>query len=157
MQDGVIEQIGTPREVYEEPHNLKVAKFIGEVNIFDGEIVTIEANKQLTIDMLHQKRSAKSSRAFNAGEKVHVLIRPEDVRVWGQVEVTDTSNMFAGTVHEVIYKGTTVDLMVRLSNQALIAATAFFDEDDDRLEYKIGESVWVNWTPGWEVVLPYEA
>ena len=58
---------------------------------------------------------------------------------------------------EAIYKGTTVDLMVRLStNRQLIAATEFFNEDDDRLEYKMGEPVWVNWASGWEVVLPYE-
>ena len=40
MQEGSIEQIGTPRQVYEEPMNLNVAKFIGEVNIFDGEIIS---------------------------------------------------------------------------------------------------------------------
>ena len=101
-------------------------------------------------------RSAKSNRPCSPGEKVHLLVRPEDVRVWNQHEVSDISEMFAGTVEEVIYKGTTVDLMVRLTNQHLIAATEFFDEDDDRLEYKRGEQVWVSWTPGWEVILPHE-
>jgi spermidine/putrescine transport system ATP-binding protein len=46
--------------------------------------------------------------------------------------------------------------MVRLENNKLIAATEFFDEDDDRLEYKLGEKVWISWTPGWEVILPHE-
>ena len=156
MQEGTIEQIGTPREVYEEPRNLNVAKFIGEVNIFDGEIHYIGENKQATIHLLDKKRSAKTSRSFTPGEKIHVLIRPEDVRVWNQHEVNDTTDMFAGTVEEVTYKGTTVDLIVRLANNMTIAATEFFDEDDDRLEYKIGEQVWVSWTPGWEVLLPYE-
>ena len=87
---------------------------------------------------------------------MHVLIRPEDVRVWGQPEVTDSSDMFAGAVEDVNYKGTTVDLMVRLENNKLISATEFFDEDDDRLEYKLGEKVWISWTPGWEVILPHE-
>lgn len=157
MQEGVIEQIGTPRQVYEEPSSLNVAKFIGEANIFEGEIVSTNGNKQFMVTILNKTRAAKSTRPFRLGEKVHVLIRPEDVRVWGQTEVKDNSDMFAGTVEEVIYKGTTVDLMVRLANNGLIAATEFFDEDDDRLEYKIGEPVWVNWTPGWEVILPHEA
>ncbi len=61
--------------------------------------------------------------------------------------------MLPAVVEEVIYKGTTVDLMVRLTNNKVVASTEFFDEDDDRLEYKLGEQVWVNWTPGWEVVL----
>ncbi len=46
---------------------------------------------------------------------------------------------------------------VYLTNGMTLAATEFFDEDDDRLEYKLGEQVWVNWTPGWEVILPHEA
>lgn len=157
MQEGNIEQIGTPREVYEVPRNLKVATFIGEVNIFEGTVSNINGDKQITVDILGTPRAAKSTRSFNLNEKVHLLIRPEDVRVWGQREVTDPADMFAGVVEEVIYKGTTVDLIVRLKNNQVVAATEFFDEDDDRLEYKLGEQVWVNWTPGWEVILPYEA
>ncbi|MBX3709557.1 MAG: spermidine/putrescine ABC transporter ATP-binding protein PotA [Gammaproteobacteria bacterium] len=157
MQEGYIEQIGTPRQVYEEPSTLNVATFIGESNLFEGEIIKIGDNKQITVNILNKQREAKSSRPYVPGEKVYVLIRPEDVRVWNQHEVNDTADMFAGTVMEVIYKGTTVDLIVRLTNNQTIAATEFFDEDDDRLEYKIGEPVWVSWTPGWEVVLPHEA
>ena len=156
MQEGSIEQIGTPREVYEEPRTLNVAQFIGETNIFEGEIVSIGENKQIIIQLLGKKRAAKTSRSFKIGEKIHVLVRPEDLRVWNQNEVNDTNDMFAGTVEEVTYKGTTVDLIVRLTNNMAVAATEFFDEDDDRLEYKIGEQVWVSWTPGWEVILPYE-
>lgn len=156
MQEGCIEQIGTPRQVYEEPQNLNVAKFIGEVNIFDGEIQAVGNNNQIMVNVLGKTRAAKSSRTFTTGQPVHVLIRPEDVRVWGQPEVSDSSDMFAGVVEDVNYKGTTVDLMVRLENNRLISATEFFDEDDDRLEYKLGEKVWISWTPGWEVILPYE-
>lgn len=157
MQEGYIEQIGTPRQVYEEPGTLNVAKFIGEVNIFAGEIMSTQENKQVTVRILDKLRVAKSKRPCTTGQKVHLLIRPEDVRVWNQNEVTDTSDMFSGTVEEVIYKGTTVDLIVKLSNNQTVAATEFFDEDDDRLEYKMGSQVWVNWTPGWEVILPHEA
>jgi spermidine/putrescine transport system ATP-binding protein len=157
MQDGCIEQIGTPRQVYEEPSSLKVAKFIGEVNIFDGEVTAVNGNRQLTVNIFSRSRLAKSSRNFNPGEKVHVIVRPEDVRVWDHSEVDDTSDMFPGVVEEFIYKGTTVDLSVRLANGEIVSATEFFDEDDDRLEYKYGEQVWINWTPGWEVILPYES
>lgn len=157
MQEGYIEQIGTPRQVYEEPMSLNVATFIGEVNIFEGEVVSVNGDKQVMVNILNKLRSAKSTRILMPGEKVHVLVRPEDVRVWNQHEVNDTTDMFAATVEEVIYKGTTVDLRVRLTNNKTVAATEFFDEDDDRLEYRMGEQVWVSWTPGWEVILPHEA
>lgn len=156
MHEGVVEQIGTPRQVYEEPQNLNVAQFIGEANILEGEIISVLDNNQVSLNVMNKQRVAKTSRAFRAGERVHVLIRPEDVRVCGQSEVQDASDMFAGVVEEAIYKGTTVDVMVRLHNNMVVAATEFFDEDDDRLEYKMGEPIWVNWTPGWEVLLPYE-
>ncbi len=155
MQDGSIEQVGTPRQVYEDPQNLNVAKFIGEANIFDCEIIKID-DKLITVSIDGKLRIVKSSRQFSVGQKAHLLVRPEDLRMWGQAEVTDTNEMFPGVVEEVIYKGTTVDLMVRLSNNTLVAATTFFDEDDDRLEYAMGEKVWATWLSGWEVVLPYE-
>jgi len=48
MQDGVIEQIGTPRQVYEEPQTLNVATFIGEVNVFEvTSSAQTAANKSL--------------------------------------------------------------------------------------------------------------
>jgi spermidine/putrescine transport system ATP-binding protein len=155
MHEGCIEQVGTPRQVYEAPQNLNVAQFIGEANIFDSEIEAIDG-KQLTVNIQGKQRTVKSTRPFDIGQKVHVLVRPEDLRVWGQAEVTDQSDMYPGVVEEVIYKGTTVDLMVRLANNQLVAATEFFDEDDDRLEYAIGEPVWTTWLSGWEVVLPHE-
>jgi spermidine/putrescine transport system ATP-binding protein len=156
MHEGGIEQIGTPRQVYEEPQNLTVAQFIGEANIFESHIVSLLDNKQVIVNILNIQRLAKTSRSFVVGQKVHVLIRPEDIRVWQQSEIDNTTDMFPGTVEEVIYKGTTVDLIVRLLNQQIISATEFFDEDDDRLAYKIGEQVWIHWTPGWEVILPHE-
>ena len=156
MQEGYIEQIGSPRQVYEEPQSLNVAKFIGEANILEGEIISTSGNSHVVVNIFGKPRHAKSTRSFVAKQNVHVLIRPEDVRVWGQPEVENSNDMYAGTVEEVIYKGTTVDLMVRLDNGKLMASTEFFDEDDDRLEYKLGEKVWVNWTAGWEVILPYE-
>jgi len=87
---------------------------------------------------------------------VHVLLRPEDVRVWHEAEHSDHPEAYQGRVEEVIYKGRTVDLIVKLEDGSSIASTEFFDEDDARLEYQIGETVWVSWMDGWEVVLPHE-
>jgi len=156
MNEGSIEQTGTPRQVYEHPQSLTVAKFIGEVNIFESDVTAVSDNK-VTLTILGKERIVKSPDEFAVGQKVNVLVRPEDLRVWHISEVTDTEDMFAGTVEEVIYKGTTVDLMVRLENNQLVAATEFFDEDDDHLEYPIGEKVWTTWLSGWEVILPYES
>lgn len=155
MYEGGIEQVGTPRQVYEEPRSLSVAKFIGEVNNFSGTVISFDDNKiQINVD--GKIRMVKGTYDFTIGQSLHVLVRPEDLQVWGQSEVDDSTDMFPGVVEEVIYKGTTVDFMVRLPNQSFVAATKFFNEDDERVEYVIGEHVWVTWLSGWEVVLPHE-
>lgn len=156
MHEGYIEQIGTPREIYEEPCNLQVAKFIGEANIFDTTIVEAD-DKQITVMIEDKQFILKNRKKFTKEDKISVVIRPEDLQVWGQTEVDDTKDMFPATVEQVIYKGVTVDLMVRLLSGKRLAAAQFFNEDDEKLDYKIGERVWVHWIPGWEVILPNDA
>lgn len=156
MNEGVIEQIGTPREVYEEPQNLYVANFIGEVNIFEPEIIAID-DKQMEIKIEGKSRILSNRKGFTADQKFYILVRPEDLQVWAHSEVTDTSRMFPGVVDQVIYKGCTVDLILRLPDNKILSATQFFNEDDEKLDYRTGEPVWVDWVPGWEVILPHEA
>ncbi len=155
MQEGVIEQIGTPRAVYEEPENIRVAKFIGEVNIFELELLSANEH-QLRVMIENQEFTLKNRRKYSAEQKLCALIRPEDLLVWSLAEATDTKGMFPGVVEQVIYKGCTVDLMLRLTSGKRLAATQFFNEDDDKLDFQVGESIWVQWFPGWEVILPDE-
>ena len=155
MDEGHIEQSGTPKNIYEEPTNIYVAKFIGEINIFDTKINSVE-NGKLTLEIEGKKFELNNKRNFAAGDQVHVVVRPEDIEVWGENEIEDTSDTLPGTVEQVIYKGSTVDLYVRLPSGQKILATEFFNEDDEKLDYHRTEKVWVNWIPGWEVILPYE-
>jgi spermidine/putrescine transport system ATP-binding protein len=155
MSEGVITQIGTPRQVYEEPACLSVAKFIGEVNIFETNVSSITDGK-ITVNIEGMPHTYPNKHNFSVGDKALVLVRPEDVRVYDSNEVTDTSNMYRGIVEDFTYKGTTVDLMVRLDSGKVLATTEFFDEDDDSLVYTLGEKVWLHWVNGWEVILPHE-
>ena len=155
MNHGFIEQIGTPREVYEEPQNLHVAKFIGEVNIFNTKV--LEATDQwLQVEIEGMHFTLKNTKKFTANQKLFTLLRPEDLEVWGINEVTDTKNMYQATVLQVIYKGSTVDLILKLSTGTQLLATQFFNEDDEKLDFRPGESVWVYWRTGWEVILADE-
>lgn len=153
MHDGEIQQIGTPRQVYEKPNNLTVAKFIGEVNIFPVDILAREENK-IIVEIEGRKHAYTASENFQAGDKVNILVRPEDIRVYDTKEIEYNDDMYQGIVEEVIYKGTTVDLMVKLDSGKVIHTMEFFDEDDDSLVYTLGERVYIHWIPGWEVVLP---
>lgn len=155
MSDGSITQIGTPRQVYEEPSCLSVAKFIGEVNIFETQVSEVADNK-ITVNIEGMLHTYPNRHNFSLNDKALVLVRPEDIRIFDSNEVKETEHMYRGIVEDFTYKGTTVDLLVRLDTGKVLSTTEFFDEDDDSLVYTLGEKVWLHWVNGWEVVLPYE-
>ena len=152
---GHIEQIGSPREVYETPINLYVANFIGEANIFEIKVVQIVANNLITaIEGISVE--CRNTHNFQLNDKLYLIVRPEDIRVWSVSEIDDPSHMIPGKITNIVYKGPTVDLEVALPSGKLINASEFFDEDNDKLEYTLYESVLVEWLTGWEVLLPHE-
>jgi spermidine/putrescine transport system ATP-binding protein len=152
---GHIEQIGTPRDVYETPTNLNVALFIGEANLFDIQVEALDGNDLITrIESIPFR--CKNTGQYQMGDYLHLIVRPEDIRVWGLNEIANTTGMLPGKIVDIIYKGSTVDVAVELTSGKVINASEFFDEDDDKLEYALNESVWVHWPTGWDVLLPYE-
>lgn len=159
MNEGRIEQIGTPREIYEAPGNLFVGRFVGETNVLEGEVTAMDGTR---MDVLLEgipmtlAAPANNPSAFRPRGRVNVLVRPEDLRIRRLGEERDEPGLFPATVEEVIYKGTTVDLMVRLEDGKLLSASQFFNEDDEKLEFAMGEKLFVDWIPGWEVILPVE-
>jgi len=156
MNHGFIEQVGTPREVYEEPRNLHVAQFVGEVNIFNT--IVFQADPEyLQVEIEGMPFKLKNTGKFTADQKLYILLRPEDLEVWGINEVQNPENMYSATVLQVIYKGSTVDLILKLKTGTQILATQFFNEDDEKLDFRPGESVLVYWRTGWEVILSDDA
>lgn len=155
MQHGQIVQQGTPRNIYENPTNLFAASFIGECNLFDISVDDVKADK-IIVTIQKVQYELQNTGNFKISDKIHVLIRPEDIRIH-DIASKDESHMFPALIHEVIYKGTTIDLILKLPNEKLLSATKFFDEDGGHeITYAVGQSVWINWPLGWEVVLPYE-
>ena len=164
MNNGHIEQIGTPVSVYEEPRNLYVARFVGEINILDAEVVELgEGRARVRAQGLDV--FMRTNHAFRPGDRVHILLRPEDLRVEtlkDLAEDPDLEDVFSrdrsivGTVEETIYKGATYDVIVGLDAGGVITATEFFNEDDETVYFRAGDRVAVSWVEGWEVVLPHE-
>ncbi len=100
MKDGRIQQIGTPKKIYDEPKNAFVADFIGESNILPGT-------------MLYDKRVRFADFEFNCEDggfgvnaPVDVVVRPEDISVWAD------GGMLRGIVKSVLFKGVHYEMMV---------------------------------------------
>ena len=117
MADGMIQQIGTPTDIYNEPVNAFVADFIGESNIVDGIMnedfkVTFSGHKFDCVD-----------KGFDKNESVDVVIRPEDVDV-----VDVDKGMLTGVVTSVTFKGVHYEIIVDIDGfKWMIQSTDFVD------------------------------
>ena len=101
MNAGEIEQIGTPLEIYNEPANAYVARFIGESNIVTGVMKT-----ETKVRFDDRDFDCRDYR-FRPGESVDVLIRPEDFTI-----VKPKEGVMRGEVKSVVFKGVHYELMV---------------------------------------------
>lgn len=156
MNQGRIEQIGTPQCIYEEPVNLFVARFVGEINNLTGTILSCNADGLYEAAIANEVFPLRTTRRFSPGEAVNVLLRPEDIRIYLLDEEAPTIPHLRGRIEETVYKGATVDIIIALDVGGVLRVAEFFNEDDAEISYNEGERVAVTWVDGWEVVLPYE-
>ncbi|WP_144778597.1 spermidine/putrescine ABC transporter ATP-binding protein PotA [Marinobacter maritimus] len=152
LKDGCIQQLGTPREVYERPANVFTARFVGQTNFFPGRVTRIEGER-ISVDVFGLRRElSKPSFRVVMNQPLHVLLRPEDIRVLAP----DDTEGVAGKIVERNYKGSTLDSVIELEDGSHVMASEFFDEDDPTFDYSIGERVRVSWVDGWEWLLAEE-
>lgn len=153
LKDGYIQQLGTPREVYERPANVFTARFVGQTNFFPGRVTKIEDGR-ISVDVFGLNRELnKPSFRVAMNQPLHVLLRPEDIRVLAP----DDAEGVAGKIVERNYKGSTLDSVIELEDGSQVMASEFFDEDDPTFDYSIGERVRVSWVDGWEWLLAEES
>lgn len=89
MNEGEIRQIGTSQEIYEEPENLFVARFVGEINVLEGRIAGLLQDGVYTAKVEGVDFTLRSKREFEMGEAVKVLLRPEDLKVYRKEELEE--------------------------------------------------------------------
>ncbi len=121
MNAGVIQQIGTPTDIYNEPKNAFVADFIGESNILPGIMLEFEGIKFQCVD-----------KGFGKDEPVDVVVRPEDVDI-----VAPEDGMLKGIVTSVTFKGVHYEIIVDIDGFKWMVQTTEYSAVGD----KIGISV----------------
>ena len=126
MNEGVIQQIGTPEDIYNEPKNAFVADFIGESNIVDGimhadGVVEIFRRKFRCLD-----------KGFAPMEPVDVVIRPEDVQI-----VSADQGQLVGTVTNVTFKGVHYDIIVDFYGFKWLIQTTRFCPVDAKIGIRV--------------------
>ncbi len=102
MDKGKIQQIGTPVDIYNEPKNAFVAKFIGESNIIDGIM-----HEDFLVEFAG-KNFKCVDKGFNKDEEIEVVIRPEDLEI-----VSVDNGSLKGVVESVTFKGVHYEMIVK--------------------------------------------
>jgi spermidine/putrescine transport system ATP-binding protein len=117
MSQGVIEQVGTPGDVYERPSSAFVANFIGVSNIFQGEVETVsDGIATVAAPAGLRVRVVMDDERVGPGQHVGVVVRPESVRVYRPDQI-DTArqrfdNVFEGRISSIVYTGASTQFVV---------------------------------------------
>ncbi len=112
MNDGVIQQIGTPEDVYNEPKNAFVADFIGESNIYNATMVD-----KLKVKFLNTVFDCVDD--FEVNSKVDVVVRPEDVTI----HTRKTKNSVEGVITSKVFKGVNYQYIVMCGRNEVVVQT----------------------------------
>jgi len=105
MNKGVIQQMGSPQDIYNEPANAFVADFIGESNILSGTMID-----DFKVEFCNKTFNCVD-KGFEKMEPIDVVIRPEDITM-----VNADTGMLKGTVTSLVFKGVHYEMMVSTEN-----------------------------------------
>ena len=111
MAGGLIEQVGTPAEVYDAPATAYVADFLGSANVLDVEVAGPAGEGRTTIRVGGETLTCRGS--ASASSDVRLVIRPERLMLEATGEEAGT---LSGTVVRAIYQGATTDIIVGLAD-----------------------------------------
>ena len=121
MNDGIIQQIGTPTDIYNEPKNAFVADFIGESNIYNATIVD-----KLKVKFLNHVFDCVDD--FEKSTKVDVVVRPEDIKLSNN----EKENSIKGHIISKVFKGVHYQYVVMVGKAEVLAkSTKDFAENND--------------------------
>ena len=105
MNEGKIQQIGSPEDIYNEPKNAFVADFIGESNILDGVM-----REDKLVEMFGHKFECVDT-GFAKNEPVDIVVRPEDIDV-----VSESEGQLSGVVSSITFKGVHYEIIVDIND-----------------------------------------
>lgn len=144
MNHGVVEQIGGGDEIYRRPLSRFVADFIGETNLFTGQVLAHNGDGNLLVQAGSLSLVAPSVSQAVPGATVHVSVRPETIRVRPD-GTRGSGNRLPGQLVEKIFAGSSTRLAVRVDGgQTVVAQT----QDAALLrQLEGGSPVTISWEP----------
>ncbi|GAB4381994.1 MAG: ABC transporter ATP-binding protein [Elainellaceae cyanobacterium] len=113
MSQGRVEQIGTPKEIYNRPASSFVAQFIGKANFLQGKVLEVHAGLMTVEVNGHSVKAIAPSHQPSVGETVTLMVRPEQLKLGNpETDNQGTENQISGKVDTVTYIGQLLELQV---------------------------------------------
>ncbi|MFC4057597.1 ABC transporter ATP-binding protein [Planomonospora corallina] len=144
MNDGRVEQLADPREIYERPATAFVAGFIGTSNLLRGTVDRVEAGSAV-LRLGEDGRILVAGAPHGAGDAIAVTVRPEKITISTEKPAGNVSAV-RGTVCEVVYLGLYNSYAVSLADGAEVTV---FQQNalDSASTAERGDAVWLSWQP----------
>jgi spermidine/putrescine ABC transporter ATP-binding subunit len=143
MDGGRIAQVGTPAEVYERPASPFVARFIGEVNLLEGEVSAVRG-ATCEVRGRGERGFSVAATGLVPGARVTVAVRPEWLTLHRVGEAPAGANVLAGLVREVVYRGDSRQVQVEVPGGAAILVAVPADGPGGS-PWQVGEPALVSW------------
>ena len=143
MSQGRVLQVGMPQEIYERPGSRFVADFIGNVNLFEGQMTVGEAGR-CDVATEHGVVTVGGAVSVSAGTEVTVAVRPEKIHISRQRPPVN-HNLFSGKVREIAYFGSYNTFIVELTGEHNVRVTESNAAHDDSDAIIRGDDVFFWW------------
>lgn len=133
--DGEIEQVGTPKEIYEFPVSTFVAAFVGTTNLLKGTLHIINDIAQIELSGLgmFDILASKEKEWMRNGNSIFMSIRPEKIEI-SKTPMIGFSNMLEATVQSIVYHGRSTQYNVQLKNGEVIQV---FEQNEEHFPQEI--------------------
>jgi spermidine/putrescine transport system ATP-binding protein len=147
MNDGRIEHLGTPREIYERPATRFVAGFIGTSNLLSGTVGIVQDGRAVIVVGPGERIIIPvNGTGVAPGQSVELSVRPEKIDLTTTEPAGGDRSVVRGVVTEVVYLGTSTNYNVTTSTGADVVV---FDQNASNAEdiATRGDSVFLSWNP----------
>lgn len=144
MNKGAIEQMGPPAELYESPRTVFVANFLGQSNLFSGDVVG-STNTAITVDAAGARLVVPTARARRHQGRVTIGVRPEKVALHREapLESAECNVLGPGHVIDVSFSGVSTQYLVTVPGLGTL--TVFAQNIGSGPVAAEGAEVWVSW------------
>ena len=143
MRDGRLEQVGSPREMYDRPRTRYVADFIGETNLIEGTVVEERAGRvslRIADRVVRVPAYDREAEPRREGERVSLSVRPESMSLAAGSAAPTDENVLPGTVTGIVYAGSALRVHLRLADGSAIVA-----HQSDGVRFSVGDAASVRW------------